>query len=631
MRVSRLSLRLLLPAGLMLLVVLLGTLQYRWLGQVSEAERAQLQRSLSQRANEFAFEFDREIGLISDQLVIDAASLSGDPWPAVAERFDAWQSRALFPSLVRTVYLARSSQAHTHTLARWSPDDRRSADIEWPEHLDGVRRSLSASLPLRTLGTPGSSSPLSPLTSPGTLSTFTMSLSPIVDQVPALVLPVVTHTRVETTGTDMLVALRTAGTDFVIVELDRTVLVDELLATLVERYFPANDGDRYKVVVLDRSGSRLFARGLPDTETAAEELHVDASATFFTGSRFDVTARVATEARTLAWQVAAPARARPVAPVEAVSVVVQERSAGAVTATPLQTARVALSGWRVVLQHSAGSLDEAVARARTRNLITSYGVLGVLMVGVGLIIANARRSERLAAQQMEFVATVSHELRTPLAVIRSAAQNLSAGVVADGEQARRYGDLIETEGRRLTDMVEEVLEFSGIHGSRRPPTLKPVDISALMHDVAARSVDALSAAGMATDLAVDPDLPIIQADEDALRRALNNLIGNAIKYAADGRWLGIRVRHDRARQHDQTHDQVVIEVSDRGPGIDEGDRTHVFEPFYRGRPALDRQIHGNGLGLSVVARIADAHRGSIEVTSSPGGGSTFTLRLPVDH
>ena len=99
--------------------------------------------------------------------------------------------------------------------------------------------------------------------------------------------------------------------------------------------------------------------------------------------------------------------------------------------------------WQFVVQHTAGSLDAAVAQVRRRNLWLSFGILAVLASGVGLVVVNARRSERLAAQQMDFVATVSHELRTPLAVIRSAAQNLSAGVVHEPAQARRYGDLIE--------------------------------------------------------------------------------------------------------------------------------------------------------------------------------------------
>src|SRR6185295_15499223 len=101
------------------------------------------------------------------------------------------------------------------------------------------------------------------------------------------------------------------------------------------------------------------------------------------------------------------------------------------------------AAWQLRLQHTAGSLDAAVEAARQRNLWLSFGILTVLAAGVVLIVVNAQRSQKLAAQQMDFVATVSHELRTPLTVIRSAAQNLSAGVVADTTQARQYGDLIE--------------------------------------------------------------------------------------------------------------------------------------------------------------------------------------------
>jgi len=117
----------------------------------------------------------------------------------------------------------------------------------------------------------------------------------------------------------------------------------------------------------------------------------------------------------------------------------------------------------------------------------------------------------------------------------------------------------------------------------------------------------------------------VTADEEALRRALNNLVGNAIKYAADGRSLTIHL----SRQHDGGKDEVAIAVSDRGQGIAAEDLPHIFEPFYRGRDVVSRQLHGNGLGLSLVSRIAEAHRGSVDVRSTPGAGATFTLHLPV--
>jgi signal transduction histidine kinase len=290
------------------------------------------------------------------------------------------------------------------------------------------------------------------------------------------------------------------------------------------------------------------------------------------------------------------------------------------TATQLRLTR----SWTVLLQHSAGSLDKAVAQVRQRNLWLSFGILSVLVAGIGLVVLNARRSERLAAQQMDFVATVSHELRTPLAVIRSAAQNLSAGVVHDASQAQRYGDLIEAEGRRLTDMVEQVLEYAGLSGNRQNLRARPIDLGAVVQDVMSASAALIDDDEFTVAVEIDGDVPLVLADEGAIRRAFTNLVTNAIKYGGDGRWIGVALRHVKVRGRSE----VQLSIRDRGRGIDPEDLPHVFEAFYRGRYAVDRQIHGNGLGLSLVKRIAEAHDGRVTVQSAPGEGATFTLHLP---
>jgi signal transduction histidine kinase len=227
---------------------------------------------------------------------------------------------------------------------------------------------------------------------------------------------------------------------------------------------------------------------------------------------------------------------------------------------------------------------------------------------------------------MDFVATVSHELRTPVAVIRSAAQNLSAGVVHDADQARRYGDLIESEGRRLTDMVEQVLEYAGLNGARPPEVARPVDVRAMLLEAAAAHAARLESEGFTVSVDIPERLPAIVGDEGALRRALDNLVSNAQKYGADGRWIGVAARETTA---DGRPGELEIAVSDRGRGIEPADLPHIFEPFYRGRHAQDRQIHGNGLGLSLVKRIVEAHRGRVTAQSPAGQGATFTLHLPV--
>jgi signal transduction histidine kinase len=277
--------------------------------------------------------------------------------------------------------------------------------------------------------------------------------------------------------------------------------------------------------------------------------------------------------------------------------------------------------WQLVLQHSAGSLDVAVSNARRRNLWLSFGLLSVLVAGMVLIVTNAQRSERLATQQMDFVATVSHELRTPLAVIRSAAQNLSAGVISDPARAKQYGELIESEGKRLTEMVEQVLDYAGVSGSGRLPATHLLDVGAIALEVAASCEPLASAAQVEIETDIAADLAPVMGDEGAIRSAIQNLVSNAIKYGADGRWVRIDAHAEAG--------QVRVSVADRGLGIDASDRPHLFEPFYRGQRAKDTQIHGNGLGLSLVQRIVAGHGGKVTVESTPGAGAVFTLTLPV--
>jgi signal transduction histidine kinase len=130
-------------------------------------------------------------------------------------------------------------------------------------------------------------------------------------------------------------------------------------------------------------------------------------------------------------------------------------------------------------------------------------------------------------------------------------------------------------------------------------------------------------AGVSIERSIPDALPSVRGDAMALRSAVQNLIGNAVKYSGDALWVRIGATTDGR--------VLRISVEDRGLGIHSDDRKHIFEPFYRGREAVARQIQGSGLGLHLVRRIAEAHGGSVTVTSEPGAGSTFTLELPVVH
>jgi signal transduction histidine kinase len=276
--------------------------------------------------------------------------------------------------------------------------------------------------------------------------------------------------------------------------------------------------------------------------------------------------------------------------------------------------------WRLLVQHPAGSLERAVSIARRRNLAISTGTLGVLGLSVALLIVSTRRAQDLARRQLEFVATVSHELRTPLAVIRSAADNLADGVIHDEERVRQYGDLMRREGVRLTDLVEQILEFAGLQSGRRSLAYRPVHVDELLREVASGAQET-SGQRVTIDVAIADRLPVISGDEAALRRVFQNLIGNAIKYGAGAGWVGVRAT--------QGASGVDVTISDRGMGIPAADQERIFDPFYRTSNVVSAQIQGAGLGLSLVKRIVEAHGGRVSVKSEPGQGSAFTVSLPV--
>jgi len=308
-----------------------------------------------------------------------------------------------------------------------------------------------------------------------------------------------------------------------------------------------------------------------------------------------------------------------------VSIYVREKGAlpplavptGAAAARPTATGS---AHWTLLVKHPSGSLEAAVNAARRRNLIISSSILSVLGASVALLVLSTRRAQQLAHQQMEFVAAVSHELRTPLAVIRSAAENLADGVVKDDEQIRKYGDLVRNEGRRLTEMVEQILEFAGIESGQRAFVLRPVAVPSMLHDIVDSSQSLIRTAGIRIEFALAEHLSPVLGDEAALRRVFENLIGNAIKYGESGGWIGIRAS--------QAGRDVQVTIADRGIGIAAAEQSRIFEPFYRAPDVIAARIQGAGLGLSLVQRMVQAHGGRITVMSDPGKGSEFTVSLP---
>ncbi len=268
-----------------------------------------------------------------------------------------------------------------------------------------------------------------------------------------------------------------------------------------------------------------------------------------------------------------------------------------------------------------GSLAREVEAFRWRNVAVSFGALLVLAGGLVVVFAAVARSERLARQQMQFVAGVSHELRTPLAVLHSASENLSDGIVKTPEQARRYGQVMKREITRLVEMVEQTLTFAGIQSGKRTFEFQPTDVQTLIEDCLERNATFLQGENCAPEIHVQSGLPPIHADSRALGSVLDNLLANAVKYSVGG--CTVRITSSIVGK------ELVIAVQDSGRGIAAKEQKSIFEPFYRTRETIDAQIHGNGLGLSIVQHIVKQHGGFVQVVSELGKGSTFSVHFPL--
>ncbi len=281
--------------------------------------------------------------------------------------------------------------------------------------------------------------------------------------------------------------------------------------------------------------------------------------------------------------------------------------------------------WRILAKHRNGSLEAVVASTQRRNLAVSGAILLLILGVAAMLIRVARQAQQLADAHIGFVAGVSHELRTPLTVIRTAAFNLTNGKMQTRpEQIERYGRLIAGESEKLEALIDQVLRFAGGRAGHAIRERRPLALAPLIEDEVNAIRPAAERDGVAIELKIEANLPLALVDDRALRPALRNLLDNALRYGRSGREVRIFAKPVVSRGVSF----IEIEVADRGPGIPSAEIGRVFDPFFRGSRALKDQIHGTGLGLNIVRTIAEAHGGSVTVTSEPGAGTHFFLRLP---
>jgi signal transduction histidine kinase len=585
---------------LALLCCVLAFLQYNWTGQVSRAEKERLAEGLEASLLQLSQEFNLELARTAFALEPSESRIEEiGREMAYAERYRQWTESSRHRELLRGVALSVPQEDGTLVFGLLNFDTGVFEAVEWPESWQPLRRLML--LRLRP-GPPGGGMPRMEM--PRTDATTLIEIPrfrrrerpPSPPQPPPGGAP----------------GMRLFGreSEWLILDIDPGYAGQRLLPELLQRYLGSAATDYRAVLRMRANPETVIARWPSGDAQAAGDERMDARVTLFE-IRYENMFR-----RGFGPGPPVPGRGEPERPAPGGA-----RGGGE---PAMDSGR---GRWELAVRHRMGSLDAVVQRARIANLAISAGILVLILTTIGVMLRVSQRAQRLAELQMEFVAGVSHELRTPLTVIRTAAYNLRGKLSNNPTAVERYGTLIEQESEKLTAIVEQVLRFSSAQAGQVIRDRKPVELEPVVEKSIRATLAGAEASGCTVHVDVEPALPLVMGDAQALQQAVQNLLNNAVKYGIEGgNWIGVSVRQLAEAGKEAC---IEIRVADKGPGIPADEVSHLFEPFFRGRRALQDQVHGTGLGLNLVKKIVEAHDGTLTVHSEIMKGTEFVIRIPI--
>ncbi|MBQ2323492.1 MAG: HAMP domain-containing histidine kinase, partial [Oscillospiraceae bacterium] len=267
-----------------------------------------------------------------------------------------------------------------------------------------------------------------------------------------------------------------------------------------------------------------------------------------------------------------------------------------------------------------------VSEAARRISGGSYGIridnryrdeLGELVDNINDMSLKISQSEQL---QQDFISSVSHELRTPLTAINGWAETLGVDPISNPEQTKRGLAIIEKESRRLTGMVEELLEFTKMQDGRFTLRIDAVDLIPELEDTIFTYRELFRQKGIEVNYeCTDEEIPPIAADSERLKQVFSNVLDNAAKHGGAGKRIDVSAGREDNR--------IVIRVRDYGPGIPPEELPFVKQKFYKG----SSKARGSGIGLAVCDEIVNLHNGEFTIANAEGGGAVVTIAIPIEN
>ncbi|MBX2822888.1 MAG: HAMP domain-containing histidine kinase [Rhodothermaceae bacterium] len=674
---SRHRLLFLVITGLVILLPFLASLQYKWLGQLSSSELDRKQSSLQTSARQFGHALNNEIYPAQWAFRVSFTQSLDEVARQLRTGYASWSARTSRPELIESIYWVEYAPDRSIQLFTFDRGTGQLHATPWPANLEGwrtyfierSRRQLEYYRPEYQYAAQHSASE----------DTFLSLGAELMVNRPAIIIPVSIDSEIA--SEDLLANLNATSSGragHTLITLNHEHLVGSFFPALSDTLIYSIEQDVDLMIVSSIDSTQAIYSSDPEldvshfnTPDAKQNIGRFRWMPFTSASRLafgyaslierdGIIADSVVDQLNRSWPstpadsfIESAAQVLTDYPAQAIIRLVQEEdykgaltadhlmmalsrlrlqtesSSGSTSPTTEQSSSTAASppshAWTLLMRHKEGSVESVVQASQRKNLFLSFGILGILGVGIILIFTSAQRARNLADRQMNFVAGVSHELRTPLAVILSASQNLADGVVSEPKRLQKYGELISHEGRRLTDMIENMLELAGVQSGKKKYMREDIPVKKLIDEALNTWDKTIQQQNFTVEVNIEPDLPSIYGDPHALHTALSNLISNAIKYSNGQRSIEISAKCTQRF----TRKEVTIEVTDKGKGIPKQEQSKIFEEFYRGAAATKAQIHGNGIGLSLVKKTMDAHQGSVSVSSESNEGTTFTLRFPI--
>lgn len=622
---------------MMVALVTLAVLQYHWLGSVSDAERKRLQENLDASTENFVSDLNRDLSSLNQAFKIQISNNSEAQIEGLlGKSYLNWLSNTEYPQLIDSLFFVQDVYGNEPVINLFSTDPARLTEIDHTKNISDWIRNHSS-------GKKHGSKSFDLIKSPD-------FGDPTFIAIPVQLLDLVTIED-NNSGKNMQVSLNIdQGDDVVLLQLNDEVIKSRVIPKIAKTYFSDSFDDQYHISIIkeeseENNPQKVYfttseTNDIPTPDFKKNLRKLDFTSVFLIQSERDIP-----DINPLLKRLdSLPGSIRSISinnensakgfATNSESSQMRFRSVTKDSVLTIKTdttinnsfeADFITAGWQFWLSFKEGSLDSFVNKTKNRNLAISFGILVILGFCVGMIVLFSKRSQDLAEQQMLFVAGVSHELRTPITVIRSAAENLNEGIVQDEKKRKQYTNLMLNEGRRLSDMVDQIMEFSGIQAGKRVYNFAEVEIEDLMNEILSEYRPVLESEGIQLEYSFTASKSVITADRDALYLSISNLLSNAIKFSGSSKTIRVAVAETTSQ------DFITFIVKDTGIGIPLEEQKKVFKPFFRGKKPVDDQVKGNGIGLSLVKKVAEAHKGEIRVKSKEGEGSVFILILPLEN